>query len=158
MPKKISLDTNDILNSQQNKFPLMFLYKINFVNPGKNLEAIKNFSYNEWFFPAHFTGEPNVPGFIQIECLAQAFIMTFLCKKEFKNKKTNFYNISDAKFKKKIIPGDVLKIKASLKSLSRGIAQGYAEGSVDGEFACSGKFIVTIPSVFEKFIPNSSKK
>jgi len=158
MPKKNTLDINEILNSQQNKFPLMFIDKINITKPGKELVAIKNFTYNEWFFPSHFSDEPNVPGFIQIECLAQAFIMTFLSTKEFKNNKTNFYNITDAKFRRKIIPGDVLKIKATLQSLNRGIAQGHAEGLVDGEFACSGNFVVTIPSVFEKFIPNIPKK
>ena len=74
---KKKLDVIDILKSQQNKFPLMFIDKIISVIPGKELTAIKNFSYNEWFFPAHFEDEPNVPGFVQIECLAQAFILTF---------------------------------------------------------------------------------
>ena len=75
--KKFSFDVNEILNSQQNKFPLMFIDRIVSLKPGKELKAIKNFTYNEWFFPAHFEGEPNVPGFIQVECMAQAFIMTF---------------------------------------------------------------------------------
>jgi len=154
--KKKFFDVKEILNSQQNKFPLMFLDRIVSLKPGKELKAIKNFTYNEWFFPPHFEDEPNVPGFIQIECMAQAFIMTFLCKKEFKNQKTNFYNISEAKFRRKIVPGDVLTIYAKLKSLSRGIAQGTAEGFVGKEFACSGNFIVTIPLVFEKFLPKKS--
>ena len=150
---KKKLDVIDILKSQQNKFPLMFIDKIISVTPGKELTAIKNFSYNEWFFPAHFEDEPNVPGFVQIECLAQAFILTFLTKKEYKNYKTNFYNITDAKFRRKIIPGDVLKINAKLKNFNRGIAQGYCEGFVGKDFACSGEFTVTVPLIFEKFIP-----
>ena len=158
MGKKNNLDIKEILNSQQNKYPLLFIDKIKIIEPGKKVEAIKNFTYNEWFFPAHFADEPNVPGFIQIECLVQTFIMTFLSKKEFKNNKTNFYNISNAKFRRKIVPGDVLKITATLKSLNRGIAQGYVEGEVDGEFACSGDFIVTIPSIFNKFIPKTKLK
>lgn len=155
--KKFSFDVNEILNSQQNKFPLMFIDRIVSLKPGKELKAIKNFTYNEWFFPAHFEGEPNVPGFIQVECMAQAFIMTFLSKKEFRNQKTNFYNISEAKFRRKIVPGDVLTIYAKLKSFSRGIAQGSAEGFVGKEFTCSGNFIVTIPQVFEKFVPKKIK-
>ena len=158
MIKKNIMYIKEILDTQQNKYPLLFVDKVKIIQPGKKVEAIKNFTYNEWFFPAHFSDEPNVPGFIQIECLAQAFIMTFLSMKEFKNNKTNFYNITNAKFRKKIVPGDVLKINATLKSLNRGIAQGYSEGSINGEFACSGDFIVTIPSVFNKFIPKNKKK
>ena len=91
MSKKNNLDIKEILNSQQNKYPLLFIDKIKIIDPGKKVEAIKNFTYNEWFFPAHFADEPNVPGFIQIECLVQTFIMTFLSRKEFKNKKTNMF-------------------------------------------------------------------
>lgn len=153
MKKKVSMNVIEILNSQQNKYPLMFLDRIISLTPGKQLTAIKNFTYNEWYFPAHFHDQPNVPGFIQLECLVQAFIMTFLSLEKFKNSKTNFYNVLDAKFRKKIIPGDVLTIVAKLKSLNRGIAEGSAEGFVGKEFTCSGNFIVTIPSFFEKFIP-----
>ena len=152
--KKFSLSTIEILNSQQNKYPIMFLDKIIYAIPGKQVTAIKNFTYNEWYFPAHFHDQPNVPGFVQVECLVQAFIMTFLSLKKFKNSKTNFYNILDAKFRRKIVPGDVLTIVANLKSLNRGVAQGSSEGFVGKEFACSGNFIVTIPSIFEKYIPN----
>lgn len=154
MKKKNNIyDINFIKSSQQNRFPLLFIDKIIDLKPGKSVTAIKNFTYNEWFFPSHFEDEPNVPGFIQIECMVQTFIMTFLSKKEYKNLKTNFFDLNNTKFRRKIIPGETLKIKAELKSLNRGVAKGTANGSVNNEFACSAEFIITIPDIFNKFIP-----
>ena len=123
---------------------------------GKSAHGIKCFSYNEWFFPAHFEDEPNVPGFIQVECLVQVFIMTFLCIKEHRGRKTNFLSINNVKFKRMIVPGEVLEVKAELDSLKRGIARGRAEGHVNGEFTCSGEFVVAIPDVLSSFKPRQS--
>ena len=47
-------DINYIRSSQQNRYPLLFLDKIIEIKPCKYVKAIKNFTYNEWFFPAHF--------------------------------------------------------------------------------------------------------
>jgi 3-hydroxyacyl-[acyl-carrier-protein] dehydratase len=151
--KNLSFDSVGILKSQQNRYPLLFIDKILDVVPYKSVTGIKNFTYNEWFFPAHYDDDPNVPGFIQIECLVQTFIMTFLCLDENQGNKTNFFDLDNAKFRKKIIPGDTLIIKAKLDSFKRGIAKGSAEGYIDNELACSAEFIVTMPAIFDKYIP-----
>ena len=152
----ISFDIIEIMECQQNRHPLLFIDKIISASAGKSAIGLKNFSYNEWFFPAHFSDEPNVPGFIQIECLVQTFIMTFLCLKEFKGLKTNFASINNAKFKRKIVPGDSLIIKAKLDSLKRGVAIGRVESFVNDEEACSADFIITIPDVFNDFKPKNT--
>ena len=146
-------DINYIRSSQQNRYPLLFIDKIVEIKPGKYVKAKKNFTYNEWFFPAHFDDEPNVPGFIQLEVLVQTFIMTFLSMKKNRNMKTNFFDANNAKFRRKIIPGETLEIKAVLKEFKRGLAKGYAEGYVKGEFACSAEFVITVPDIFNKFLP-----
>lgn len=148
-----SYDINYIRSSQQNRYPLLFIDKITEIKPGKYAKAIKNFTYNEWFFPAHFEDEPNVPGFIQLEVLVQTFIMTFLSIKDYRNMKTSFFDSNNAKFRRKIIPGEKLEIKAVLKDFKRGVAKGYAEGYVDKEFACSAEFVIIVPDIFNKFIP-----
>ncbi len=142
-----------IKECQQNRYPLLFIDQITEVIPEKSARGIKCFTYNEWFFPAHFDDDPNVPGFIQIECLIQTFIMSFLCMKEYKGKKTNFVSIDNVKFKRKIVPGELLEIETELHSLKRGIAKGCAKSFVKNELACSAEFVVTIPDVFNNFIP-----
>ena len=120
--------------------------------------AIKNYSYNEWFFPSHFEDDPNVPGFIQIESLVQTFIMTFLSIEGVQGNKTNFLKINNAVFKKKIVPGDVTTIYAHLESFKRGLAKGKAHSEVDGEMACSAEFLVSVPAILDKFKPKKFDK
>ncbi|MFA5196346.1 MAG: UDP-3-O-[3-hydroxymyristoyl] N-acetylglucosamine deacetylase, partial [Bacteroidales bacterium] len=64
-----NLDAYVIQQYQQNRYPLLFIDYVEEVVPGKSAKGHKNFTFNEWFFPAHFADEPNVPGFIQIEAL-----------------------------------------------------------------------------------------
>ena len=71
--------------------------------------------------------------------------------------KTSFLDIVDAKFRKKIVPGDTLKVTAKLESLSKGIAKGNAKGFVDNEFACSASFIIAIPDVLNLYVPKFKK-
>tara|TARA_B100001939_G_C16837858_1_gene571709 strand:+ start:420 stop:872 length:453 start_codon:yes stop_codon:yes gene_type:complete len=149
----MELDIPNILKIQRNRHPLLFIDKIIDIEPGKSATAIKNYSFNEWFFPSHFEDDPNVPGFIQIESLVQTFIMTFLSLDELKGNSTNFLKIDNAVFKRKILPGDVTTIYAELKSFKRGLAQGNATSFVDDEKACSAEFLVSIPAVLETFKP-----
>ena len=72
-----------------NKYPWLFIDSVIDIEPGKFVKAIKNFTYNEEYFPAHFPGDPSVPGFIQIECCMQAFLLTFLSLEEYKTEKVS---------------------------------------------------------------------
>ena len=152
---KINLDIPGIMACQKNRHPLLFIDKIVNTIPGKEANSVKCFSYNEWFFPAHFEDDPSVPGFILVESMVQTFIMTFLTLEEHKGKKTNFISINNVKFKKMVIPGDVLNINAKLLSFKRGIAKGIAEGSVDGNLACKAEFTVCLPDVLSSFKPKN---
>ena len=73
-----NLDAMAIQKYQQNRYPSLFIDFVEEAIPGKSAKGHKNFSYNEWYFPAHFADEPNVPGFVQVEALTQMFLMTFL--------------------------------------------------------------------------------
>lgn len=151
--KIYDLDAYQIQQYQRNRYPLLFVDKITEAEPGKYAKGYKNFSYNEWFFPAHFEDEPNVPGFVQIETLTQVFLMTFLTLPEYKGKKTGFVAVKNARFKKKIIPGDKLEIDAVLESFKRGFAKGKAVGYVSDEVACMIELEIVIPDVMKQFIP-----
>jgi len=151
------LDIIDIIKHQRNRYPVLLIDKVVDLKPGESAVGIKNFTYNEWFFPGHFDDEPNVPGFVQVEALVQAFILTFLSLPEYSGMKTNFTNIDNIKFKRKIVPGDTLRSLANLKSFKRGLAKGNAVGYVDDELAVSADFTVIVPDVFNKFFPDANK-
>jgi 3-hydroxyacyl-[acyl-carrier-protein] dehydratase len=149
----ISYGIPEIKAFQQNRYPLLFLDRVENVVPGKYARGIKCFSYNEWFFPAHFEDDPSVPGFIQVEALVQTFLMTFLTIEGFKGEKAMGLAWEKVKFKRTIVPGECLIIESYLTSFKRGIAKGNSISFVDGEVACSAEFMVVIPSVLQKFSP-----
>ena len=152
---KTALNIIDIIKHQRNRYPVLLIDKVEDLQPGKSAVGIKNFTYNEWFFPGHFDDEPNVPGFIQVEALAQAFILIFLSMPEYSGMKTNFTNIDNVKFKRKIIPGDTLRSFANLRSFKRGLAKGDVAGFVNDELAVSADFTIILPDVFNKFFHNA---
>lgn len=149
-----NLDAIEIQKYQQNRYPCFFIDFLEEVVVGKSARGYKNFSFNEWFFPAHFPDEPNVPGFIQVEMLTQVFLMTFLTYPEYKGKKTGFVSIDGANFKKKIVPGNRVDMIATLDSFRHGLAKGSVKGFINDELACQIKLTVTIPDVMLGFIPN----
>ena len=147
-----NLKVPQIMEYQQNRFPLLFVDVITEAEPGKYAKGYKNFTYDEWFFPAHFADEPNVPGFVQLEALTQVFLMSFLTIPEYKGKKTGFVSNS-CRYRKKIEPGQRLDILAELKSFRRGLAKGKSIGYVDGEIACEADLEVAIPDIMAKYRP-----
>ena len=144
---------SEILMMQANRYPNLFIDRVIDHVPGKSSKCLKNFTYNEWFFPEHYYDDPNVPGFVLIECLVQSFLMTFLTLEEYRGSRTNFIDVKNVSFRRKIVPGDSLTITCELKSLKRGLANGSAIGYVDGEFACEGDFTVSLPHIMEKYRP-----
>lgn len=147
-----NLDPIEIQTYQQNRFPCFFLDCVEEAVAGKYAKGYKNFTFNEWFFPAHFADEPNVPGFVQIETMAQMFLMTFLTFPETKGKKAAAIQ-SKARFKMKIVPGMRLDLYAELDSYARGMAKGRVTGSVNGEPACSLEITAAIPEIMSAYFP-----
>lgn len=149
-----NIDAYEIQKYQQNRYPLLFIDFVEEAAPGRYAKGFKNFSYNEWFFPAHFEDEPNVPGFVQLEALTQMFLMTFLTISGNEGLKTAFLK-SEMEYKKKIIPGDRLDIEAQLDYYKRGLAKGTVVGTVNGELACKASLMIGIPDIMRQFRPTS---
>ena len=158
MSELLEFDINGIKECQCNRHPLLFVDRVYDVAPEESAKGLKCFSYNEWFFPAHFKDDPNVPGFVQIETLVQTFIMTFLCKENLRGSKTNFLKVDNVTFKRKVIPGDTMIIHATLDSFRRGIASGSAKSYVGNELACSAKFVVAVPDILDNYKPKEIKQ
>lgn len=140
-----------------NKYPWLFLDKVLEITPGKSVTAIKNFTYNESYFPAHFPEDPSVPGFIQIEACMQSFLLTFLSLEEHKRRETADRVLNNVLVRRKIIPGETLEMVAKLDFFNRGIAKGKIESFVDGEPAVSFEATVVIPDEMDKYKPKVSK-
>lgn len=155
--EKLGFDSMGIQECQKNRYPVLFVDRIAEAVPGKTAIGIKNFTFNEWYFHAHFEDDPNVPGFVQTECLVQTFLMTFLCMDRYRGMKTSCVGMDEVRYRRKIVPGDTLKICAVLDSLDKGIARGYAKSYVDDMPACSARLVVAIPEILNQYSPKRKK-
>lgn len=138
-----------------NKYPWLYIDRVLDIQPGKHVKAIKNFTYNEHYFPAHFPGDPSVPGFIQIECCMQAFLLTFLSLDQYKRSETADRLLNNVQVRRKIVPGDTLVLDARLDSFNRGVAKGHVDSYVGGEPAISFDVTAVIVGELDKFKPKA---
>lgn len=135
--KKEIFSINDIIKILPHKPPFIFLDKV--LEIGKNyIIGIKNVTINESFFIGHFPNEPIMPGVIQIESIAQLggiFVLNNIQKKKELNKySTYLLKIEKAKFKKKVVPGDILVLRMDLiESIKKGIIKMQGFGFVKNQ-------------------------
>jgi len=150
---KIEFGIEKIRECMLNKYPWLYLDRVVDIEPGKYVKAIKNFTYNEHYFPAHFPGDPSVPGFIQIECCMQCFLLTFLSLEKYKKRETADRLLNNVQVKRKIVPGDTLEMLATLDSFARGVAKGHVESFVNGEQAISFEVTAVVVDELDMFKP-----
>ena len=101
-------------------------------------------SYNEPYFAGHFPQEPVMPGVLMIEALAQVGAVVMLSCPEYKGKTAYFGAINQAKFKRKVVPGDVLMLEVEMIKKKGPIGIGKAVATVEGEVAVSAELTFAI--------------
>ncbi len=106
------LNIEEIYKILPQRYPFVMIDKVTELEPGKKIVAIKNVSYNEWFFQGHFPSQPILPGVLIIEAMAQASIILFAAAKNpGADKKLTYYlGSTKVRFLKPVTPGDQLVI------------------------------------------------
>ena len=127
------------------------------VLPGKYAHGYKNMTLNEWFFPVHFPGGPNMPGALQLEALAQMLTVAITTLPGLKGKVTHALSHT-VRFKKEVLPGDKFEIKTEVISWKRGICKGKGFAYTNGELACEADMLITIPEILEEYLPKKPEK
>ncbi|MCD5413426.1 MAG: 3-hydroxyacyl-ACP dehydratase FabZ [Clostridiales bacterium] len=126
------------------RYPFLLIDKIIEMNSGKSAIGQKNVSYNEPFFEGHFPDKPIMPGVLIVEALAQLAAVTCMSLDENKGKLGVFTGIDKCKFRRQVVPGDILKLEIEMTTLRRGIGKAEAKAYVDGELACSAMLTFAI--------------
>ena len=131
----------DIIPHRQ---PFLLIDTVEELIPGVKAVAKKCVSYNEPFFQGHFPGEPVMPGVLIIEALAQAGAVAILSLEENKGKTAYFGGIQSAKFKKKVVPGDVLILETEIIKQKGPVGMGRAVASVEGQVAAQAELTFVV--------------
>ncbi len=138
------LNASQIMEIIPHRHPFMLLDTIEEMEPGKRVAARKCVSYNEPYFAGHFPGEPVMPGVLIIEAMAQAGAVAMLSQPQMKGQTAYFAGISSAKFKKKVVPGDVLELEVEIVKVKGPIGIGRGTAMVDGQLAASAEITFAI--------------
>lgn len=124
--------------------PMLLLDSIEEIEYGVRAVAKKCVSYNEPYFAGHFPQEPVMPGVLIVEALAQTGAVAILGKEENRGKTAYFATINSAKFKRKVVPGDVLTLETEIIKQKGAIGIGKAVAKVGDETACIAKLTFAV--------------
>lgn len=108
------LTSKEIMDIIPHRSPFLLVDRILELEPGFRAVGRKCVSYNEPFFAGHFPNEPVMPGVLVIEALAQVGAVIILSMEEHKGKNAYFGSINKARFRNKVLPGDVLTLEVEL--------------------------------------------
>ncbi len=144
------MDIKDIMRHLPHRYPFLLVDRVLEMELGSRISAIKNVTMNEPFFPGHFPHHPVMPGVLIIEALAQAAgILAFATAGEAVNENSVIYfvGIDNARFKRPVVPGDQLRLQASITKNMRGIWKFSAQALVDGQLASEAELMCTLRTV-----------
>ncbi|ALZ87906.1 3-hydroxyacyl-ACP dehydratase FabZ [Aerococcus urinaeequi] len=133
-----------------NRFPISFVDRVDEIIPGEKVVARKNVTINEEFFVGHFPGNPVMPGVLQVETMAQVGSIPLLSQPDFKNKIAYLAGLNNVKFRKNVVPGDVLEITVEIVKLKK--RMGIGKGTIRNEYGevCSEAEMTFIISNVDK--------
>lgn len=126
------------------RYPFLLVDRIEEIEKGKRAVGIKNVTMNEPFFQGHFPGNPIMPGVLIVEAMAQVGAVAVLSLEENAGRLAVFAGIDKVRFRKQVIPGDVLHMEVELTALKRGIGKAKATAEVDGKVVCQGELMFAI--------------
>jgi len=145
MTETLTMDIQEVMRRLPHRYPFLLVDRVLECRSGESIRAIKNVTVNEPFFPGHFPNRPVFPGVMILEALAQtAGILAFVTAGVYPDEQRQLYfvGIDKARFRKPVLPGDQLVLKATLERALRGIWKFTTVAEVDGAEVASAEMMV----------------
>lgn len=143
---KGNYDINGIKEMIPHRYPFLLIDKVVDVVANESCIGIKNVTNNEPFFQGHFPNHPVMPGVLIVESMAQtsAVLVVHTLGEEAKGKVVYFMSVEEAKFRKPVIPGDVLRIECKVAQNRKNVWKFKAKATVDGVVVAESTFAAMI--------------
>lgn len=142
----MELNSNQIQEILPHRYPFALVDRILDYEPGKWAKGIKCVSVNEMQFMGHFPQKHVMPGVLVIEALSQVGAISILTQEENRGKLVFFGGIKNARFRRQIVPGDVIELYCEMTAVKGPIGFGRAEAKVNGETAVTAELSFAIGS------------
>ena len=138
---QIKFDINDIIKILPHRYPFILIDRIEIIEPGQSLIALKNLTINEPFFQGHFPGQPVMPGVLSLEIMAQAGSFLMLSQVVDPLSANMFFStVEKAKFRKPVVPGDQLVVHMTLIKKKLNLCKFHGICKVDNKVVAEALF------------------
>ena len=138
---KLPLGPAEIRALIPHRYPFLLVDRIDELEPGVRAVGIKNVTQNEPFFQGHFPDYPVMPGVLIIEAMAQVGAVGVMAGGEQKEKLALFAGIDGVRFRRQVLPGDVLRMEVRIERLKGRVGRGRGRAEVGGERVCDAELM-----------------
>ncbi|MEW6636828.1 MAG: 3-hydroxyacyl-ACP dehydratase FabZ [Actinomycetota bacterium] len=138
---KAPLGPAEIRRLIPHRYPFLLVDRVEELEPGVRVVGIKSVSQNEPFFQGHFPDYPVMPGVLIIEAMAQVGAVGVMAGGEHADKLALFAGIDGVRFRRQVLPGDVLRMEVEIGRLKGRAGRGTGRATVGGERVCEAELM-----------------
>lgn len=124
--------------------PFLFVDEILELSPGVSATTTWTLSGDEWFFAGHFPKRPTLPGVLMCEAIAQTGAIAILSDERFSGKLPLFGGLDAARFRRQVVPGEMLTLSAQITRMSARAGKGTGIAMVNGDVACECELLFVV--------------